>query len=83
MSFVTTKMFSLGIVAFNLANVIWINDWPVPRMSRNCLGLDVLDIGQNLVPKPPAIITAKTSFLLLIYTNINFVICVASSTFRT
>ena len=35
-----------------------ISDLPVPRMSKNCLGSAVRDMGQNLEPMPPAMMTA-------------------------
>ena len=45
---------------------------PVPRMSRNCLGLEFLDIGQNLLPIPPAMMTANVCsglFMIVISTH--------------
>ena len=31
-------------------------DFPIPNTSRNCLGLWEVDIGQNRLPTPPAMI---------------------------
>ncbi len=38
------------------------NDFPVPRMSRNCLGIDCRLLGQKREPMPPAMMT---QYLLL------------------
>ena len=73
-------MFEGGTTELSLSKVIWMRERPVPRMSRNCLGLDVRDIGQNLVPTPPAIITAKCSEELLMSVKVNTVIRVTSAT---
>ena len=37
--------------------VMRINDLPVPRISRNCLGLDWRLLGQKRLPMPPAMMT--------------------------
>ena len=50
----------------NRSNVICNNDCPVPSTSKNCLGLICLLKGQNLVPEPPAIITAYMFFIDLL-----------------
>ena len=55
---VTTRMRSAGTNFSNRSNVMRINERPVPRMSKNCLGSALRDMGQNLDPMPPAMMTA-------------------------
>ena len=54
---VTTRKFSTGTMAAKRSKVERMNDFPVPRMSRNCLGLTCRLMGQKRVPMPPAMIT--------------------------
>lgn len=55
-------MFSIGQIIFALSKVDCKSVSPVPRTSKNCFGLLVLDIGQNLLPIPPAIMIQKFLF---------------------
>ena len=54
---VTTMIFCSGTIFRNRSYVSWMKLLPIPRMSRNCLGMEFLLIGQKRLPTPPAIIT--------------------------
>src|ERR1700751_1534304 len=62
---VTTKIFS-GLQSFKKRlQVLCKSVCPVPSTSKNCLGLLVLLMGQNLLPTPPAIIMQYKFFIML------------------
>ena len=54
---VTSNMFSGGHIGRTRSTVICSNERPIPKKSRNCLGILSREKGQKREPTPPHIIT--------------------------